>query len=356
MKIAQVCSRYFPNIGGIETHVKEISERLVKAGLEVTVLTTDYSGKLPKEEVLEGVVVNRFNSWSPNEAYYFSRQLKKYLSKKSNDYNIVHAHDYHAFPALYAAQAKGQNKLIFTPHYHGTGNTFFRNLLHGPYKFLGGKIFDVADRIVSVSEHEKNLIMKRFMISEKKIAVIPNGINVDEFKDLQKKSKSNRIILSVGRLEKYKGMQYIIKVLPKLDHDIILEIVGSGPYKKSLTKLVKELKIGDRVKFFQDLPRNELLQKYADAGLFVLLSRHEAYGISVAEALASETPCIVAETSALREWVDDRSCYGIDYEIDEEKLTHLIEKIIGKQITRPPKILSWDEVTQKLISIYREIS
>jgi len=120
MRILQICPRYYPDIGGVEEHVKNISERLAKKH-DVTVFTTDPSRKLPKQETINGVKIRRFKSWAPNEAYYFSRELKKCLMEDSYSFDIMHAHSYHAFPALYAAQAKGSNKLVFTPHYHGEG-------------------------------------------------------------------------------------------------------------------------------------------------------------------------------------------------------------------------------------------
>jgi glycosyltransferase involved in cell wall biosynthesis len=350
MKILQVCPRYYPYIGGVEEHVRNISERLAKK-YEVSVFTTDPSGKLPKEEVINGVYVRRFKSWAPNEAYYFSRQLKKYLMKNSESYDVVHAHNYHAFPALYAAQAKGRNRLVFTPHYHGTGHTFFRSLLHIPYRYLGKKIFEKAEKIVCVSKYEKKLISNHFGVNEEKVMVIPNGVNLEEFKVLEKRKKGYRTILYVGRLEKYKGIQYLIRVLPRLCNDMVLEIVGKGSYKKSLVKLAGKLGVEDRVKFFQDLPRAELLQKYADADLFVLLSVHEAYGISIAEALASGTPCIVAKTSALKEWIDDTNCFGIDFPINLSQLKNLINNVIGKDLQKL-KIPDWNETTEKLLNLY----
>ncbi|MDI6640295.1 MAG: glycosyltransferase, partial [Methanocellales archaeon] len=72
MKIAQVCPRYHPDIGGVETHVKEISERLVKRGFEVEVICTDPTGRLPKHEMINGVKVTRFRSIAPNDAFFFA--------------------------------------------------------------------------------------------------------------------------------------------------------------------------------------------------------------------------------------------------------------------------------------------
>ena len=353
MKIAQICPRYYPHIGGVETLVKEISERLAKRGCEIEVLTTDPSGSLPKEEQINGVRVKRFKSWAPSEAYYFSRTLKRYLAENSENYDVVHAHSYHAFPALYAAQTKGKNKLIFTPHYHGTEHTFFRSLLHIPYKYVAKKIFEEADRIVCVSDYEKSLIMEKFKVSDRKVKVIPNGVNLREFEGLAKRKESNnKSILYVGRLEKYKGVDYLVKAFQRLDKDMHLEVVGKGPHKKALLKLVSKLGISNRVRFYEDLSKEELLQKYAKADLFVLLSKYEAFGISVAEALASGTPCIVANTSALKEWVDNQNCFGIDYPVDIDELARMISEVGKKRVVNALDLLSWDEVAEELVELY----
>jgi len=350
MRILQVCSTYHSHIGGVAEHVRNISERLARK-YDVTVFATDPIGNLTKEEVINGVKVRRFKTWAPNKAYYFSKELKKSLISNSKNYDIVHAHNYHVFPALYAALAKSKNKFIFSPHYHGAGSTLIRSLLLIPYKFLGKKIFEKADKIICVSNYEKNLVMKRFRVDERKVAVIPNGINPEEFKNVRKGSKDCRFILYVGRLEKYKEVQYLIKALPKLSCDIILQIVGKGPYKESLIKLTRKLGVEDRVKLFQDLPRDELLQKYADADLFVLLSKHEAYGMSVAEALAAGTPCMVANTSALKEWIDNSNCFGVEYPIDVGELATLAGKAIGKRVNGV-RLPTWDEVVESIVRIY----
>ena len=353
VKIAQVCPRYYPYIGGVETRVREVSERLVKKSFEVDVLTTDPAGELPKEEVINDVKVRRFQSWAPSEAYYISRSLKKYLAENSEDYDVVDAHSYHAFPALYVAQTKGRNKLVFTPHYHGKGHTFFRSLLHIPYRNVAKKIFEKADRVVCVSNYERSLVIKDFKVNKRKVVLIPNGINPKDFEELENKKENNsKILLSVGRLEKYKGVDSLIKALPKCEENICLEIIGKGTYKKALLKLINRLGVIDKVRFYQDLSREELLQKYAEADLFVCLSKYEAFGINVAEALASKTPCIVANSSALREWIDNKNCFGVDYPVDVDELMKLMNKVIDRQV-KDIEFPSWDEVVEKLTGLYR---
>jgi len=353
MKIAQVCPRFYPYIGGVETHVQEISTRLVEKGLGVEVLTTDPSGKLLKEEFINSLRIRRFRSWAPSEAFYFSWRLRRHLLECSEDYDIVHAHSYHAFPALYAAQAKRRNKLVFTPTYHGSGHTFFRSMLHIPYKFFAKKIFEKADKVICVSNYERDLVTNHLRVGKEKVAVVPNGIDLEEFRHLKRRSRDKkcRVILYVGRLEKYKGVDYLIKALPKLENDVFLEIVGKGPYNRNLIGLARRLGMENRVRFSQDLPRVELLQMYTDADLFASLSRHEAYGICVAEALASGTPCIVTRSSALGEWVDDENCFGVSSRTNLEELVCCINNVMGRRVKRV-KLPNWDETAEKLARLY----
>jgi len=350
MKILQVCPKYYPSIGGVEEHVRNISERLTKK-YDLSVLTTDPSGKLPREEVINNVKVKRFKSWAPNNAYYFSGELKKYLTKNSNSSDIVHAHSYSAFPALYAAKAKGENRLIFTPHYVGGGGTFFRNLLHIPYRLMTAELFRKADNIICVSKYEMGLLRNRFKVECAKLRFIPNGVQLSEFEGLKKKRKNSKVILCVSRLEKYKGVQYPLMALQKLDRSIFLEIVGKGPYRNGLIKLAKKFGVDNRVRFHQDLQRKELLQRYAMADVFILVSKREAMPITIAEALAAKIPCIVSKIPFLEEWVDNENCFGTDYPIDNDELVNLINKVIGKKI-KGVQLRDWDDVTRDLEVVY----
>jgi glycosyltransferase involved in cell wall biosynthesis len=359
LKIAQICPRYSPDIGGVETHVKEISEWLVKAGHDVEVITTDPTGKLRKRETINGVKVIRFRSFAPGNAYYFAPQIYTYLKK--NDYDIIHAHNYHAFPAFFASQGRCGGKLVFTPHYHRHGHTAFRNLLHKPYRLLGNMIFSRADSVVCVSEYEKKLIESDFEVAEKTVK-IHNGINLREFENIRRRGKSSeekagyeKTLLYVGRLEEYKGVQYIIQSLPEL-LDFQLRVVGKGPYEEELRSLAKNLGVEKRVEWLKDLSRKELLECYAKADVFLMLSSHEAYGITVAEALAAGTPCIVAKGSALEEFVDGRNCIGIENQISKEKVIRALKEIKKKERKEysgiEKNIMDWNEVSARIEKQY----
>lgn len=354
MKIAQICPRYAPDIGGVETHVKEISERLVQRGHTVDVITTDPSGKLTKEETINGVNVIRFKSIAPGNAYFFAPRIYSYL--KSQDYDVVHTHSYHAFPAFFAALARPKSKFVFTPHYHRSGHTFFRNLLHKPYRLFGKMIFSRADKVICVSEYEKGLVTEDFNVNTK-IEKIPNGINISEFENLkpQKNKSDKKTLLYVGRLEEYKGVQYIINSLPELP-EFRFQIVGKGPYEDELRKLADQIGVSDRIEWLKNISRAVLLQCYSSADIFLMLSKHEAYGITVAEALASGTPCVVARGSALEEFVDGGYCIGVDIPIPKESLINEIKMLNSNIDTNKgssKKLMDWSEVTAKTEHAYQ---
>jgi glycosyltransferase involved in cell wall biosynthesis len=351
MKILQVIARYYPDIGGMEEHVRNISERMTKQH-DVSVVTTDPSGRQPEEEVIGGVKVKRFKSWAPNQAYFFSIGLWKYLLKNSDNFEVVHAHGYHSFPALYAANAKKGNRFVFTSHYFAMGATTFRTLLHVPYKVMGRKIFQKADAVISTSNYEKAQLISNFRIISDKVVVIPNGITLKDFQGRQKKHSHSEIILYVGRLEKFKGVDHLIRALPNLDKNTRLEIVGDGPHRRNLERLADRVGVKERVFFYGgNMPRKAIIQKYFEADLFALLSEAECFGIVVAEALAAGTPCIVSNTSALTEWVDNRNCFGIDYPIKTDELVALIRNTLGKT-AEGTRLFDWDYVADRLMRIY----
>ena len=344
-RIAMVCHRYYPDIGGVETHVREISERLARHGFDVEVICTDSTWKYPGTEHHNGVKITRFKSLAPKNAFYFAPQLYFYL--KNREYDIVHAHNYHAFPALFASAAT-RARFIFTPHYHGGSHSYFRNLLLKPYHLAGRSIFEKAEKVLCVSRYEMKLIEDDFNVPASKLVHIPNGLNMKEFEKIKELTQESRIILYAGRLESYKGVQYLISALSLL-RDFRLKVIGEGNYEKKLHELALKLKVNNRIDWLKDVERSELLSHYKSADVFVNLSTFEAYGITVAEALACGTPCIVAKGGALSEFIDGEGCIGLDYPIDISALAYAIES--RKRIT-PRKMPDWDDIVSDLVRIY----
>lgn len=359
MRILQVFPHTYTEArmgGGILQYVRNISERLVQRH-EVTIYATNAGHNFLRHEIINGVQVERFRRFAPNKAYFFSLEM---LSKlKNSEFDVVHGHCYQAFPLHFSVLAK-RKKFVASTHFHGVGHSTFRNFLIKTLKPFGERTLRAADKIVAVSEYEKSLLCQQFRLDSSKITVIPCGVNLEEFKSLKKTEHDRKSILYVGRLENYKGLQFLIEVLPRLDKDSVLKIIGKGSLREALQKRARELNVSNRVTFYEELPRTQLLQNLAEADVFVLLSKHEAYSMAVAEALASGTPCVVAQTSALAEWVDGEHCFGVQYPICIDKLARLINETI--QYQKNPdrreflskKIMDWDNVVNQLESVYQD--
>ncbi|HIH96863.1 MAG TPA: glycosyltransferase family 4 protein [Thermoplasmata archaeon] len=357
MKIAQVCHRYYPNRGGVENHVKEISERLAKK-FHVEVITADLSSNNKQITELKGVRIKRFRSIAPNNAYFFSPQILFYLRKR--DFDVIHAHNYHAFPALFASLVKG-GKFVFTPHYHGMGSTAFRDFLNRPYKLIGSKIFKRADKIICVSEFEKELIIRNFGILEDKMVVIPNGVALKEIKETQPFDFDADLILYVGRLEKYKNIHLAIRTMEFLPESYFYIIGETGNYKNELGNLIHKLNLENRVKILSNVSDAEKYRWMKTCSLFVNLSSIEAFGITVLEALAAGKPVIVNEEGGLRELADkfDGVFPVRVHEFKErdsiEKLAKIMRESMGKEVKTDLDEYDWDIIAKKVEEVYSEV-
>lgn len=368
MKIAQVCHRYYPNIGGIENHVKEISERLAMKN-EVEVISADLSSSNLPFEIINGVGVRRFNSIGPKNAYFFSPQILFYLRKA--DFDIIHVHNYNAIPALLASLAKEvkvfpylfssfnytvNRKFVFTPHYHEIGSSAFRNFLIRPYKLFGARIFRKADKIICVSEYERELIKRNFKMSEDKMVIVPNGISLKEIREAKPFDFDGNLILYVGRLEKYKNIHLVIKAMKFLPESYFY-IGGTGSYEKELRNLIHKLGLEGRVKLLGFVPDGEKYRWMKTCSLFVNLSGIEAFGMTVLEALAAGKPVIVNEEGGLKELADKfEGVFPVDAkEVSAEGLARVMEERIGGNVRADLDEYTWDNVAEKVEKIYEEI-
>lgn len=341
--------------GGVSVYVRNISERLAK-NHDVTVFATN-PGNLPRSEVSNGVRVERFKRIAPGGAYFFSWEMLLRLRQTYSD--VVHGHGYQAFPLHLSALSK-RRKFIVSAHFHGVGHSAFRNSLIRLSKPVGRRTLRSANTIIAVSDFEKSLIRDQFGLPTDRITVIPCGVDLAEFECTHKERDRSKSILYIGRLVPYKGVQTLIEVLPTLEKDIVLEIVGKGPLRPVLENRAVELKVLERVRFSQNLPRHELVQKYLNASVFVLPSQYEAYSIVVAEALCAGLPCVLANTSALKEWIDNQTCFGVNTPLNLNELSDAIKRALGRKSDLPvfkkwigSKILDWSEVVNLIENIYQ---
>jgi glycosyltransferase involved in cell wall biosynthesis len=306
MKTLLVTHRYPPRTGGVETHVRELATRLADRGDDVTVFSADAGPAVPADTVADGVRVRRFRAASPGESFYVAPGLVPAVRRADAD--VVHAHNYHALPLLLAALGVTDERFVVTPHYHGASADGVRNALLSGYRPLGRWALRRADAVIAVSEWERDRLRADFGVDA---TVIPNGVDVERFAAADAEKRTRPYLLSVGRLEEYKGVQHAIRALSALSaYELV--VAGSGPYRDELERIAREEGVADRVDFLGYVADERLPGLYAGSEAFLNLSAFEAYGITVAEALAAGTPCVVREVGALGEWSNVAGCVGTD--------------------------------------------
>jgi glycosyltransferase involved in cell wall biosynthesis len=295
VRIGVVTSAYHPDIGGVETHVRRLCAALVAAGDEVEVLTQYAAGST---EAIDGVLVRRFPLTVAASNYRFSLALWHWLRRHAGRYDVLHAHSYHALAALPAALTNDV-PLVFTPHYHGTGHSRLRAALHPIYRPVGRRILARSGRIICVTRAERELLSRHFPAAAARIVVIPNG--TDPAPDLVVPPEPGRSILCVGRLERYKRVDRVIRALSHLDDDHHLDVVGAGPARPEWEQLAYRLGLAERVVFHGRLGEHDFAARLAVAAAAVSASAHEAFGMAVADALTAGIPTVASFIPAHRE-------------------------------------------------------
>lgn len=344
MKICQVTPRYPPHAGGVETHVRQISEHLADCGHEVIVVSADATTDVQSVERRNGVTIRRHQSLSPNSAFHIAPRIARTVQRVEAD--VIHAHNYHSLPVLFAALGLQNEQFVVTPHYHGGSASLLRDRLLSLYYPFGKWVLRRADAVIAVSEWERERLQADFGTEG---VVIPNGIDDDHFGDRDAEDRKRPYLLCVGRLEEYKGIQYAIRALTALP-EWELVIAGSGPYRSTLEAIAKRATVADRVSFLGYVDNKRLPRLYAGADVFLALSDFEAYGMTVAESLLSGTPCVIHGAGALKDWRTNSGCVEITTRTPEQ-----IADGVQRALNRSPDtevLASWEEVTVKILDVY----
>jgi len=357
LRIALAVNRFAPSTGGIETHVDRLSRSLADAGHHVTVLTHDHWGDLPECDTIEGVEIRRFPLIAKSRHLAVSVALGRHLAHSTDAYDLVHAHGYHDSPAMMAA-AFWKGPLVFTPHFHGSSESKFRNLLHRPYRLIGRRIVDRADRIIGVSGAESESLVQTFPHASQKIDVISNGVDVSRLQSAPRSPTSDgrRVLLVAGRLDHYKQVDRIVAAMPYLCDDYVLEITGDGPAHDHLTELIHTQGLEGDVHLLGRVPDDTLASLFRTASCLVSMSTHEAQGIVLLEALAAGTRVLA---SAIPAHVDvGRQAGGAVALTPVESHPRSLAGAVRDACARPrPDVFipSWSEVALQTSMLYDRV-
>jgi len=296
-------------------------------------------------------------SW---KAFWFAKKLKK---KKR--YDLVHA--FFSVPCGFIAMLLG---LPFVVSLRGSDVPFYSRkymlLDIFIFQWLNKIIWKKADRVIANSSDLKELAERTY--SKKEIEIIPNGINIKEFKPGKKQSKyEGKIgVISTSRLIPRKGVILLLEAFNNLAQkfdNIQLILVGSGNQKESLRNFVNVNGLRKRVVFRGVVSHEEMVQEYDNSDVFVLPSFNEGMSNSLLEALACGLAIVATDTGGARDLVDDDNglIIGKGSVKEIEGALELIfenkEKLTLMKASSRKKALdmNWDKVADKYLKVYKDI-
>ncbi|RVB77910.1 MULTISPECIES: glycosyltransferase family 4 protein [unclassified Mesorhizobium] len=358
MRILMVAARCYPLIGGIETHIQEVGPRLVARSHAVDVLTTDPSGELPVEEEVRGMRVRRVRAWPRELDLYAAPGI--YTAIRRGVWDLIHFQGYSSFVAPIGLLAAVRGDLPFILTFHSGGHSSrLRNAVRGTQHALLRPLVARAARLIGVSEFEADFFSVRMGVPRERFVVIPNGAAMPVASPGVKVDP--HLIVSGGRLERYKGHHRAIAALPELIRrvpDVRLHIVGTGPYEGELRRLVATLGLEKRVTIagIPGSERQKMADLLASAALFVLFSEYEAHPVAVMEALSLRRPVLVSDTSGLRELAANGLCRAIPCNADPGELAAAMAEELEAHREVPDLALpDWDACAQALSDVYCDV-
>ena len=272
---------------------------------------------------------------------------------------------------------------VHAMYYFEDRTSIFNRLKYNRLRtFIKKQTFDRAKKIIVVSNFMKDRLVVRG-VDILKIRVVPNGVDLNRFMPhldtreivLKHKLENKKVLLTVSRLDDYKGHDKVIKVLPRLISkftDIIYLIIGTGPHEERLRKLTGELKLDGYV-IFTGWVNDAILPLYYNAcDVFIMLSREiyneakvEGFGIVFLEASACGKPIIAGRSGGIEDAVTDKVTGILVDPLDQDEIESAAEKILSDKnyaeqlgsngITRiKEEKLDWHNVSDKIREVLAE--
>ena len=375
--------------GGLARHVRKLSEALVTMGVEVHVLTRG-GEESPADEEVAGVQVHRVLEPSrPRDLGEFVAWIERMNADMlaagvelgdSLDFDLVHGHDWLVAAACDHLARRFGAPLVTTIHatehgrHQGWVDKHPQSYIHGVERWISNR----SDRVIACSSYMREQIADIFDVPESRVAVIPNGIDpgdlpaADEAELTRLRGEfaapDERLVLLIGRLVYEKGFQIALEAMPELIERVPgtrFLVAGSGTHELELKKQAADLGLNGHGTFLGWIGDDVLHQLYRIADVCVVPSLYEPFGLVALEAMASDCPCIVADTGGLREVVPDDRQVGLRFRSrDPEALAEVAGRVLSDEELRADLIsearehvldFDWLDVAGQTAEVYEAL-
>jgi glycogen synthase len=232
---------------------------------------------------------------------------------------------------------------------------------------------EAADRIIAVSNDSKKDIMKCYNVPEDKIEVIYNGIDLNQYKKTgvnvarKKYGIDGRYILFVGRISRQKGIIHLVDAVKYLPQDVKVVLCASTPDTEEI-----KMEMEEKVKLYPNIiwidkmvTKEEIIELYSNAEVFVCPSIYEPFGIINLEAMACNTPVVASATGGIKEVVvDGETGFLVEPGNPEDLAEHIKKLLDDRELAatfgangrkRVEEMFSWESIAKKTYDMYEDV-
>ena len=355
MKVVDVNPYFYPLFGGIEHRMHLIAKEMVARGHDVTIVTGQLEGTELREESPDGYHIIRLPSWFIkiyNPPYISSKGLLETLN--GLDADVVNF-NYRWAPSYSKDMRHYQGKKVFTYHNMWGEGIGWQHTLSEINDNGFRKTLDTFDHIIAVSDYVRDDLIRRGIPSERVDVATPF---LETFPEVS--TEEGDYILSLGRLVRTKGLDYLIQAMRDVDCRLVL--CGKGPDFKRLAKAVRKYGLEDKVEMRGWVSEEEKIDLIKRCRFFVMPSIYESYGFAAMEMMAYGKPLVCTDVDGLPSTVGEGGLFvpPKDQKALAEAMNHMLSddtlrKDLGMKARRESEIRTVKTTVDKVEEVYRKV-
>lgn len=279
-------------------------------------------------------------------------------------FDIIHAHDWLTYPAGIAAKYISGKPLVV--HMHATEfDRSGENINENIYE-IERKGMEEADRVITVSNLTRNIVIERYGIDPDKVKTVHNAVEPtdrSEFTGMQKHVKE-KVVTFLGRVTFQKGPEYFVEAARKIldkDPNVRFVMAGTGDLLEKMIRRVAKLHMATKFHFTGFLKGENVDRMFAMSDVYVMPSVSEPFGISPLEAMRSNVPVVISKQSGVAEilnhalkvdfWDIDALADAIYGLLHYQSLSSMFAKHGEQEVNN----LKWDNAANNVLDIYKQV-
>jgi len=282
----------------------------------------------------------------------------------NSEFDVIHAHDWLTYSAGVAAKKISGKPLVV--HMHATefdrsGENYNENVYEIERKGMAE-----ADRVITVSNLTRNIVVDRYHIDPEKVITVHNAVEPSEQTELPDADKhvKEKIVTFLGRITFQKGPEYFIEAACKVlerDKNVRFVMAGTGDLMEKMIKRVAKLKISSHFHFTGFLKGENVDRMFAMSDVYVMPSVSEPFGISPLEAMRSNVPVVISKQSGVAEvlnhvmkvdfWDVDAMADAIYGLLHYKSINDMFINLGSEEVNN----LKWESAARKVADVYESV-